>query len=153
MHMKDVYPLFYQEAAQKAGMFVFCCMHKSLYCTIWSLILWGSILWILLDFLSSLVWPDLTFTQQHYHLQYKCPVLIMQLITSLHERRIWPSKTSFLSMIIMKLYIYVYTWCLRYNICSTWILDIRISTCFKCKTAFRDTLILNQYQYRWHFWQ
>ena len=23
----------------------------------------------------------------------------------------------------------LYTWCLRYNICSTWFLDIRISTC------------------------
>ena len=27
----------------------------------------------------------------------------------------------------------LYTWCLRYNICSSWFLDIRISTCFlKC---------------------
>ena len=25
---------------------------------------------------------------------------------------------------------YICTWCLRYNICSTWFLDIRISTCF-----------------------
>ena len=23
----------------------------------------------------------------------------------------------------------LYAWCLRYNICSAWILDIRISTC------------------------
>ena len=24
----------------------------------------------------------------------------------------------------------LYAWCLGYNICSTWFLDIRISTCF-----------------------
>ena len=24
----------------------------------------------------------------------------------------------------------LYAWCLRYNICSTWFLGIRISTCF-----------------------
>ena len=27
-------------------------------------------------------------------------------------------------------YVVLYTQCLRYNICSTWFLDIRISTCF-----------------------
>ena len=32
---------------------------------------------------------------------------------------------GFLSMVI-----YLYTQCLRYNICSAWLLDIRISTCF-----------------------
>ena len=27
----------------------------------------------------------------------------------------------------------LYTWCLRYNICRAWLLDIRLSTCFdKC---------------------
>ena len=34
---------------------------------------------------------------------------------------------GFLSMIIYEV---LYTWCLRYNICSAWLLDIRISTCF-----------------------
>ena len=34
---------------------------------------------------------------------------------------------AFLSMIINE--VYSYTWCLRYNICSAWFLDIRISTC------------------------
>ena len=29
-------------------------------------------------------------------------------------------------------YVVLYTQCLRYNICSAWFLDIRISTCFKC---------------------
>ena len=24
----------------------------------------------------------------------------------------------------------LYAWCLRYNICSAWFLDIRISTCY-----------------------
>ena len=27
-------------------------------------------------------------------------------------------------------YVVLYTQCLRYNICSAWLLDIRISTCF-----------------------
>ena len=27
---------------------------------------------------------------------------------------------------------FIYTQCLRYNICSAWFLDIRISTCFLC---------------------
>ena len=36
---------------------------------------------------------------------------------------------SFLSMIIYEV---LYTWCLRYNICSAWFLDIRISTCSAC---------------------
>ena len=35
---------------------------------------------------------------------------------------------GFLSMVIYKV---LYAWCLRYNICSTWFLDIRISTCSK----------------------
>ena len=26
----------------------------------------------------------------------------------------------------------LYAWCLRYNICSAWFIDIRISTCFLC---------------------
>ena len=34
---------------------------------------------------------------------------------------------SFLSMIIYEV---LYAWCLRYNICSAWFLDIRISSCF-----------------------
>ena len=28
-------------------------------------------------------------------------------------------------------YVVLYTQCLRYNICSVWFLDIRISTCFQ----------------------
>ena len=28
-------------------------------------------------------------------------------------------------------YVVLYTQCLRYNICSAWFLDIRISTCFQ----------------------
>ena len=35
---------------------------------------------------------------------------------------------GFLSMVIYKV---LYAWCLRYNNCSTWFLDIRISTCSK----------------------
>ena len=36
----------------------------------------------------------------------------------------------FLSMVIQVTYVVLYTQCLRYNICSVWFLDIRISTCF-----------------------
>ena len=35
-------------------------------------------------------------------------------------------SSSFLSMIISEV---LYMWYVRYNICSTWFLDIRISTC------------------------
>ena len=45
--------------------------------------------------------------------------------------QIFVDFVSFLSMIIYEILSWVlYTWCLRYNICSTWFLDIRISTCF-----------------------
>ena len=40
----------------------------------------------------------------------------------------WISYVGFLFMIIYV--VSLYTQCLRYNICSTWILDIRISTYF-----------------------
>ena len=36
---------------------------------------------------------------------------------------------GFLSMVIQVTYVVLYTQCLRYNICSVWFLDIRISTC------------------------
>ena len=36
---------------------------------------------------------------------------------------------GFLSMVIYEV-LYLYTWCLRYTICSAWFLDIRISTCY-----------------------
>ena len=36
---------------------------------------------------------------------------------------------NFLSTIIYGV-LYTLSWCLRYNICSAWFLDIRISTCF-----------------------
>ena len=38
---------------------------------------------------------------------------------------------GFLSMVIYVVSL-LYTQCLRYNICSAWFLDIRISTCFNC---------------------
>ena len=41
--------------------------------------------------------------------------------------QIFVDFVSFLSMIIYEI---LYTWCLRYNICSAGFLDIRISTCF-----------------------
>ena len=38
---------------------------------------------------------------------------------------------SFLSMIIYEV-LYTLSWCLKYNICSAWFLDITISTCSAC---------------------
>ena len=35
-------------------------------------------------------------------------------------------------MLIQVTYVVLYTQCLRYNICSVWFLDIRISTCSSC---------------------
>ena len=36
---------------------------------------------------------------------------------------------DFVGFLSMKIYVVLYTQCLRYNICSAWFLDIRISTC------------------------
>ena len=44
-----------------------------------------------------------------------------------HQDQIFMDFVGFLSMIIYEV---LYTCCLRHNICSTWFLDIRISTCF-----------------------
>ena len=46
-----------------------------------------------------------------------------------HRDQIFVDFVSFLSMIIYEA-LYTLSWCLSYNICSTWFLDIRISTCF-----------------------
>ena len=46
------------------------------------------------------------------------------------EDQIFVDFVGFLSMIIyIYIYIYIYAQCLRFNICSAWLLDIRISTC------------------------
>ena len=52
---------------------------------------------------------------------------IVGYVCSFRGDQIFVDFVSFLSMIIYEI---LYTWCLRYNICSTWFLDIRISTCF-----------------------
>ena len=49
--------------------------------------------------------------------------------------QIFMDFVSFLSMIIYKI---LYTWCLRYNICSAWFLCKRISTCYS--TGIANTL-------------
>ena len=52
---------------------------------------------------------------------------------------LWLFKTNFvdfvcfLSMVTQVTYVVLYTQCLRYNICSVWFLDIRISTCYQFK--------------------
>ena len=38
-------------------------------------------------------------------------------------------------------YVVLYTQCLRYNICSVWFLDIRISTCYVCFSYTHDQLM------------
>ena len=43
--------------------------------------------------------------------------------------QIFMNFIGFLSMVIYVVSL-LYTQCLRYNICSAWFLDIRISTCF-----------------------
>ena len=43
-----------------------------------------------------------------------------------HEDQIFVDIVGLLSMIIYEV---LYTQCLRYNFCSAWFLDIRISTC------------------------
>ena len=35
-------------------------------------------------------------------------------------------------------YVVLYTQCLRYNICSAWFLDIRISTCYTNKIVLNS---------------
>ena len=47
---------------------------------------------------------------------------------------------SFLSMIIYEV-VYILSWCLRYTICSAWLLDIRISTYF-ASMSYVDLWIL-----------
>ena len=38
-----------------------------------------------------------------------------------------------ISLGFLSVKIYSYAWCLRYNICSAWFLDVRISTCLSLK--------------------
>ena len=39
-------------------------------------------------------------------------------------------------------HVVLYTQCLRYNICSAWFLDIRISTCFYVKRLLTDLILM-----------
>ena len=48
------------------------------------------------------------------------------MLVEFHEIKFLWILLGLLSMIIYEVYS---TWCLRYNICSTWFLDFRISTC------------------------
>ena len=53
---------------------------------------------------------------------------------------------SFLSMIIYEV-LYTLSWCLRYNICSTWFLDIRISTCCVWSSCLGPLLSVNLFHH------
>ena len=39
-------------------------------------------------------------------------------------------EQNFMAFVRFLIYEVLYVWCLRYNICSTWFLDFRISTCY-----------------------
>ena len=52
--------------------------------------------------------------------------------------QIFRDFVRFLSMIIYEV---LYTCCLRYNICSAWFLDIRISTCSYCNVALQEAIL------------
>ena len=56
-------------------------------------------------------------------------------INSLYCRICLFNFVSFLSMIIYEV---LYTWCLRYNICSAWLLDVKISTCYSREVSWLD---------------
>ena len=53
-------------------------------------------------------------------------------------------KFSWISLGVLSMIIYkgLYTWCLRYNICSATFLDIRISTCFVPFFTQRTTMYM-----------
>ena len=50
-----------------------------------------------------------------------------------HKDHIFMDIVGLLSVIIYEV---LYTRCLRYNICSAWILDIRLSTTIRCQKFF-----------------
>ena len=47
---------------------------------------------------------------------------------------------DFVGLLSMIIYEVLYIWCLRYNISSAWILDIRTSTCFSLNLFSLHTL-------------
>ena len=55
--------------------------------------------------------------------------------------QIFMDFVGFLSMVIYVVLL-LYTQCLRYNICSAWFLDIRISTCFNLKQYFMHCYVI-----------
>ena len=67
-----------------------------------------------------------------------CYVCMACLLIFMRIKFLW-ILLGFLSMIINEV---LYTWCLRHNICSSWFLDISISTCWvmsscpKCFSAY-----------------
>ena len=50
-------------------------------------------------------------------------------------------KFTWISLGFLSVKIYSYAWCLRYNICSTWLLDIRISTCYKLYASTKTLFV------------
>ena len=61
-------------------------------------------------------------------MQYYCLCLtVYGMVVYFCGDQMFVDFVGFLSMII---YEYLDTWCLKYNICSAWFLDIRISNCY-----------------------
>ena len=58
--------------------------------------------------------------------------------------QIFMDFVGFLSMIIYEV---LYTRCVGYNICSNWLLDIRISTCFSCQSLLLGSSVPNDSAY------
>ena len=68
---------------------------------------------------------------------------------------LWLFKINFHKVLIHgnSSYVVLYRQCLRYNICSTWFLDIRISTCFKCTVVARISIILHARNHPVALWE
>ena len=61
--------------------------------------------------------------------RYVILLFVFNIVCYGYLRQIFVDFVGFLSMVIQVTYVVLYTQCLRYNICSVWFLDIRISTC------------------------
>ena len=68
-----------------------------------------------------------------------CVCVLLLWLFKFCEDQIFMDFVGFLSM---EIYVVLYTQCLRYNICSTWFLDIRISTCYHCNEDHCDMYMI-----------
>ena len=71
-----------------------------------------------------------SFKVRLYDIVLSVTVCTVGYVCLIRRVQIFVDFVSYLSMIIYEV-LYSLLWCLRYNICSAWFLDIRISTCFR----------------------